>query len=205
MIPYKITAEAIGKASSYVPIEKKQQFVEYAINDCFTTLRITSETTAGLQKVMPSMYKVNTALVSRYLMSAFVKMYLNEEYVPVEGNEWLMSQDDYNNYKSGHIFNEMNRFKSNNEIRDKIFDILSDYKELVTMFEQEIEGSLKAMNDPVSRVYMLFTELMTPTQVSQMLDDITAQKDEIERFVAEQKKAAEEAEGEPKADDAAKE
>ena len=138
-------------------------------------------------------------------MSAFVKMYLNEEYVPVEGNEWLMSQDDYNNYKSGHIFNEMNRFKSNNEIRDKIFDILSDYKELVTMFEQEIEGSLKAMNDPVSRVYMLFTELMTPTQVSQMLDDITAQKDEIERFVAEQKKAAEEAEGEPKADDAAKE
>lgn len=190
MIPYKITAETINKANSYVPMLKKREFVDSAINNCFVTLRITSETGA-VTKTMPSMYKVNTGLKSRYLMGAFVKLYLNESYDPVDGDEWLMSQDDYDNYKSGHIFNEMNRFKSNNEIRDKIFDILSDYKELVTMFEEELAGSAKAMNDPVSRLYMLFAELMTPGQVNQMIDDINAQKDEIERYVAEHHKAAE--------------
>ena len=136
---------------------------------------------------MPSMYKINAALKSRYLLGAFLKLYLKEEYVPVEGDEWLLSQDDYDNYKSGHLFNEMNRFKSNNEIRDKVFDILSDFKELTTMFEEELEGSLLALNDVVSRIYMAFTEMVTPDQVSEMLNDINQSKDEIEQYIAEHK------------------
>lgn len=187
MIPYKFTAETIINAESYVPLAKKVEFINYASERCFTSLKITSNPETAQAKVMPSMYKINAALKSRYLLGAFLKLYLKEEYVPVEGDEWLLSQDDYDNYKSGHLFNEMNRFKSNNEIRDKVFDILSDFKELTTMFEEELEGSLHALNDVVSRIYMAFTEMVTPDQVSEMLNDINQSKDEIEQYIAEHK------------------
>lgn len=187
MIPYKFTAETIINAESYVPLAKKVEFINYASERCFTSLKITSNPETAQAKVMPSMYKINAALKSRYLLGAFLKLYLKEEYVPVEGDEWLLSQDDYDNYKSGHLFNEMNRFKSNNEIRDKVFDILSDFKELTTMFEEELAGSLHALNDVVSRIYMAFTEMVTPDQVSEMLNDINQSKDEIEQYIAEHK------------------
>lgn len=187
MITYKFTAETIINAESYVPLEKKVEFINYASERCFTSLKITSNPETAQAKVMPSMYKINAALKSRYLLGAFLKLYLKEEYVPVEGDEWLLSQDDYDNYKSGHLFNEMNRFKSNNEIRDKVFDILSDFKELTTMFEEELAGSLHALNDVVSRIYMAFTEMVTPDQVSEMLNDINQSKDEIEQYIDEHK------------------
>ena len=187
MIPYKFTAETIINAESYVPLAKKVEFINYASERCFTSLKITSNPETAQAKVMPSMYKINAALKSRYLLGAFLKLYLKEEYVPVEGDEWLLSQDDYDNYKSGHLFNEMNRFKSNNEIRDKVFDILSDFKELTTMFEEELAGSLHALNDVVSRIYIAFTEMVTPDQVSEMLNDINQSKDEIEQYIAEHK------------------
>lgn len=192
MIPYKITTETIANAESYIPLAKKLEFIYYASERSFTSLRVTSAPETSQEKVMPSMYKVNSALKNRYLMGAFVRLYLKEEYIPVEGDEWLMSQDDYDNFKGGHIFNEMNRFKSNNEIRDKVFDILSDYKELTTMFEEEQNGSLNAMNDTVSRLYMAFTEMMTPNQVNEMLEDINASKDEIEQYIAERQQESEE-------------
>lgn len=187
MIPYKFTAETIVNANSYVPLAKKLEFINYATERCYTSLRITSNPETAQAKVMPSMYKVNAALKSRYLMGAFLKLYLKEEYIPVEGDEWLMSQDDYDNFKSGHLFNEMNRFKSNNEIRDKVFDILSDYKELTTMFEEELLGSLNALNDVVSRIYMAFTDMLTPEQVTDMINDINHSKDELEQYIAERK------------------
>lgn len=187
MIPYKFTAETIVNANSYVPLAKKLEFINYAAERCYTSLRITSNPETAQAKVMPSMYKVNAALKSRYLMGAFLKLYLKEEYIPVEGDEWLMSQDDYDNFKSGHLFNEMNRFKSNNEIRDKVFDILSDYKELTTMFEEELLGSLNALNDVVSRIYMAFTDMLTPEQVTDMINDINHSKDELEQYIAERK------------------
>lgn len=187
MIPYKITAETIVNANSYVPLAQKLEFINYAAERCYTSLRITSNPETAQAKVMPSMYKVNAALKSRYLMGAFIKLYLKEEYIPVEGDEWLMSQDDYDNFKSGHLFNEMNRFKSNNEIRDKVFDILSDYKELTTMFEEELLGSLNALNDVVSRIYMAFTDMLTPEQVTDMINDINHSKDELEQYIAERR------------------
>ena len=187
MIPYKFTAETIVNANSYVPLATKLEFINYAAERCYTSLRITSNPETAQAKVMPSMYKVNAALKSRYLMGAFLKLYLKEEYIPVEGDEWLMSQDDYDNFKSGHLFNEMNRFKSNNEIRDKVFDILSDYKELTTMFEEELLGSLNALNDVVSRIYMAFTDMLTPEQVTEMINDINHSKDELEQYIAERK------------------
>ncbi len=191
MIPFKITPETIEKASSYASLADKIEFINYATERSFTSLNIVANPDVPQARVMPNMFKVNTGLKNRYLMGAFLKLYLHEEYTPVEGDEWLLSQDDYDNYRSGHIFNEMNRFKSNNEIRDKVFDILSDYKELTTMFEEELKGSLNAMNDVVSRIYMSFAEMLTPGQVEQMLNDINAQKEEIEQYMAEAKAEAE--------------
>lgn len=194
MIKYEITAELIEKANDYVPLAGKEAFAKYASVKCFDTLKVTAQKNNNDMSVMPNLSKVNTALRNRYLMGAFVSLYLRQKFDPVEGDEFLMSQDEYDNYAGSHIFNEMNRLKSNSVIRDKVFDILSDFKELTAMLDAEIEGTLFALNDTVSRLFMAFTQIMEPQAVEQMLNDINSTKDEIEQYIAEGKSAAEEEE-----------
>ena len=202
MIKQEITAETIEQANSYVPLLKKAEFAKYAAQRCMIGLNVTADDGLGHERAMPSLNKVDPALRSRYLMSAFVKLYLrNGNFIPVENDEILMSQDEYDNYAGSHIFNEMNRLKSNNSIRNKVFDILSDFKELTAMFDAELNGMLYALNDPVARIYMAFTQMMNPEEVSQMLSDINTKKGEIEQFISEMNSNAEEQTEEPDAEE----
>ena len=162
------------------------EFARYVSQRVFDSLKVTAENN-GESKVLPSLNKLNQGLRKRYLMGAFVKLYLQQEYIPVEGDEWLMAQDDYDNYAGSHIFNEMNRLKSNSIIRDKVFDILSDYKELTEIVDTEAEGMLNGLNDPVSRIYMAFTQMLKPEEVSGMLKDINEKKDEIDQYIKDMK------------------
>ena len=183
MIKVEITTETIERANSYVDLLTKTEFAKYVSQRMFDSLKVTADDGKNGGKVLPSLNKLNAGLRKRYLMGAFVKLYLMQDYDPVEGDDALMSQDDYDNYAGSHIFNEMNRLKSNSAIRDKVFDILSDFKELTEIVDTETEGILAALNDPVSRIYMTLTQMATPEEISGLLDDINSKRDEIDDYI----------------------
>ena len=113
---------------------------------CCNRLSITAD---GEQ--MPPMYMINDSLKSRYLLGAFVGMYLGMKYEPDASDKLLMSEMDYDKWAGSHVLNQMERLKRDTDVRDKCFDLLYDYRMLEKRFHSAIIGLLTVQNDPVIR------------------------------------------------------
>ena len=157
MEQYVLTAEALLKARTYVPIREKTAFVNEIAPKCFDRLQIT----AGDQEPMPPMYMENAALKARYLMTALVKLYLRDASVWGEpDDEWLMTEEAYDRFAGSHIFAQIQRFKSDAALRNQSFDLLDDFRELERMLTAQMRGMLAAQNDAVLRQQLLNREAM---------------------------------------------
>lgn len=141
-----LTAEMIQAAKDYIPIAMKETWVADNAAKCFDKLAITAD---GEQ--MPAMYMINDSLKARYLMAAFVGLYLGAEYLADEKDPALMSAEDYDRWAGSHVFNQIERMKHNQDIRDKCFDMLYDYRILEKRFHSYIIGLLTVQNDAVIR------------------------------------------------------
>lgn len=143
----ELTKEMILAAKSYIPLGIKDAWVADCSAKCFDRLAITAD---GEQ--MPPMYMVNASLKSRYLMGAFVGFYLCADYMAEsEDNKALMSMEDYDKWAGSHIFNQLERWKRDADVKDKCFDILSDYRVLEKRFGLAINSLLTVQNDQVIR------------------------------------------------------
>lgn len=178
----KLTEQDVKKANTYVPLSAKIAFVEYAAERCFDRLNVTMNDGAGLDLPMAPMYKENMALKSRYLMGALVKSYLGKDYEPVENDDWLMAQDDYDRWAGGHIFNQLERMKGcGGQVREIVFDLLADYRDLEKRLTVEVRGMLAVMNEPVNRIISTMQSQTTPEAFARgkaKLEELTAELEE---------------------------
>ena len=178
---YRITEEDIRNANTYVPIGEKSEFVEWVgANRCFDGLSISYN-----EEPLPTMWRENHELKSRYMLTALLKMYLHKEVETLEDDEWLMTRDEYDRWCKGHIFNTIERFKSNQSLRDQVFNLLYDYKDLEKRVNLELYGRLNVMNDLLLRAMQILGEQITPESLQQMTESFTHMetqlKDELER------------------------
>ena len=68
-----ISKEKLMQMPDYVPLREKMQFVNEAADLCFD--RVELKIDGGLDSMpMPPIYKENTAIKSRVLMSAYAKL-----------------------------------------------------------------------------------------------------------------------------------
>ena len=181
---YVLSEEDIKKAADYVPIVDKVAFVNEVSMRCFNKLEITAEGTGSQGIAMPPMYSENTELKSRYLMGAFVKMYLKKDIEPCEGENWLLSRDDYDRWAGHHIFNQVERLKQGTsaECKNKCFDIIQDYKDLEKRLSTEIYGQLQVMNDVCPRLRMMIEEGSTPEAMQDAMRQLGDLKKELESY-----------------------
>lgn len=177
-----ITAEEfLFKAVSYITAMKKQEFIDYAAARCIDKMEV-AVADENLNLPMPPYYKSNTLRKNRYLMGAFVKLYLQQEFEPVENDLWLMAQDDFDKWAGGHIFNQIDRLKKNGgEIRDKAFDVLEDYSNLKRQFNAEIDTLLAVMNDPCQRIMAMITMQTTPEVFQNGITELESLKSQIQK------------------------
>ena len=179
-----ITAEDIANAKVYLTQLEKAQFIDIVATNCFDRVNITAgENSAEI--ALPPMYKENTFMKARYLMGMLVRSYLGREFEPVEGDGYLMSQDDYDRYAGGHIINQIERFKSNAELRDKCFDLLYDYRDLEKRLNTEIYGLLQCMNDSTTRLLTAMSGVANENIMQNSLDELKTLQEEIKNFAEE--------------------
>lgn len=176
-----LTANDINKAKTYVPLVKKMDIVSTISERCFETLNITANAD-GSQMPMPPVYRENTFIKSRYLMGIFAKLYLCDEFGVEGDDEYLMAVDEYDKYAGGHIFEQLNRFKSDATIRDKCFDMFNDYKDICWRLDNSIKGLMLAMNDPVSRAMATITSSMTPDSIQNAVSGFETAQHELENL-----------------------
>ena len=101
-------------------------------------------------------------------MGVLFKHYLRIEFDPVEGEDYLMAADDYDRAASMHVLNALERMKSDAAARDKVFDLLRDYKDLERMVSAELNAQLAARNDVLPRILRVLTQTATPAALANL-------------------------------------
>lgn len=142
----EITKETILEARDYVPLTEKEDWVADVAPKCFNKLAITAD-----GEPVPPMYMVSTGLKCRYLMAALAGMYFGAEYQGDEKDPTMMSEAEYDRWASSHVLNQLERMKRESDVRDKCFDLLTDYKDLEKRLSSQINSLLTVQNDSVIR------------------------------------------------------
>lgn len=170
----ELTKEAILAAEDYIPVTIKEQWVTDCADKCFDRLSITAD---GEQ--MPPMYMINESLKARYLMGAFVGMYLGLKYEPDGSDALLMGVEDYDKWAGSHVFNQIERLKRDPDVRDKCFDLLCDYRALEKRFHSSIIGLLTVQNDSVIRQQdLMATQMKQMPELMRQLRELTGKVEE---------------------------
>ena len=99
---------------------------------------------------------------------------------------WLPSEEACDAYFASFPISQLERIKKttqDKELRDKIYDLLSDYRALEKLLNAECYGLLPAMNDTLSRFQMMMSAQTTPESVESLMNSI----EELERDLNERK------------------
>lgn len=181
-----LTEDSIKKAVSYAPIAMKENFVDHCSMKCLQRVQVNLDVDSDT--AMPNMYMEDTFIKSRYLMSALAVLYLGipMKEIKTEINDaWLMERDEYDRWAMSHVLNQLERMKGKAELRDKVFDLLRDYRDLEKRLSTGIYNALNVMNDTANRIFQkiqMDTSAEALEASKKNLEDLMA---EVEKFKAE--------------------
>lgn len=179
-----LTEEELLQANTYVPLMEKVKFVNAVAEKCVEKLNIQAEANNEIT-AMPPLYKESMERKSRYLMGALVKLYLRSSFSSEDNDEWLMSLADYDYYAGSHIFNQLERLKSNHAVRNQCFDIIQDYRDLEKRLNNEVYGLLQTVNEPVTRILSHISTSTTPDAMKDAMEQLEQAQEHLQEYVAE--------------------
>lgn len=174
--PFVITEEMIANATCYLPLSDKRAFVEVMAKNCLEAYDVSLDEIAQATAIpLPQLFKEKCGQKQVYLMYHFLTEYLHIDFPNDFGD------DEYDYYAGSHIFNQLERFKSKDaEIKNKVFDILYDFKELKKMLDTEIFNLKESLNDGVERISSSIGLLSTPENVKALNDLLQKTMGEVE-------------------------
>ena len=180
-----ITDEMIRGAESYIPFVDKLTIVSETAEACLEPVdRETAGIATETQLPIPQLYKERSGAKQFFLMYYFLTRYLH---ITLSEEGWTTEEYDY--YASAHIFNQLERFKSGDaEIKNKVFDILYDYKQLKSMLEIEIYDLKKAKNSALDRLQDSISLFASPENIAKLNELMQKNLGELEE--AQKKLAA---------------
>ena len=169
---YTITAEDLAsKVNTYIELAAKTEWVSLVSDKCMDKVEL-----SFMDEAMPTMYMENADRKSRFLLGFFLRLYLNwnweHEDKEDQSDEWLVPYDVYDKWMRGHIFAQIEKFKSDKDVKDICFNLLSEYKDVERRLNNEIYGKLQVKNDPVTRQIMQQQMNMTPEAIEQLFDGL---------------------------------
>lgn len=145
---FKITAEVLENALTYMPIASKTELAKSIAESCVEPAK-TAEQNRGGEKLLALPYiKVeNYTLKEILLMNTLVGFYFNAELDPEEN-----AYDTYDYYACGNIFEQLKRFKGDEKLREKAFAIIEDFRKFKKVVDTEIFNKKMVANDGLARV-----------------------------------------------------
>lgn len=215
--PFIITEEIIGQATTYISFSEKMVIVEELAKGCLEPVdKIIGDIAAETSLPIPQLYKEKSGAKQYFLMYYFLKEYLHIE---IKDEDWNSELFDF--YSSSHVFNQVERFKAwainrdflkdipvesptyalklkqlkekETEIKNKVFDILYDFKELKKMLETEIFNLKESRNNTLDRIQNSISLFASPENVKQLNDLLQKSIGEVEtaqKKVAKKRTAA---------------
>lgn len=169
---FEITKEMLLKAQTYMPLKFKQTLSRQIAENCVEKMPSTYPAAHELFHA-PKLAKENPALKSVLLLNTLLGFYFDIT-VPSEdeNGKALNSYKVYDGYACSHPLNQLERFKSDFEVKNIVFDILSDYREFEKMVNNEIYARKTAYNDTPSRVLAFAALSFSPEQINKAKAEI---------------------------------
>lgn len=181
MEKYILTEEIIKNANRYIPIAEKQAYCNLIAPECLAQQKKDEQNKEGYKIFpLPGLWIEDQLQKQLYLMNIFLSEYLGIQ-LP-DG----VTPDVYDHYASSHIFNQMERLKGVSEIKDAVFDILSDFKEFRKMLDTAIYNERTNRNDSLDRLTETIRMITTPDNIKKALESV---KESTEQTVELQEQA----------------
>lgn len=182
-----ITEEIILNADKYIPISTKSALARNFADDCISEVKISVDSAEG-SDVLPPRYQENPKMKSLYGMMTLLSNYLHV-LKPDENGEITFDTSDFDEWGSSCIMNQLDRMKSskNIEVRNKVYDILDDYREFYRMLGVEISALVANKNDVLVRFLQYFTASITPDMVSDAMERFKGTLEEMKEYNGKQK------------------
>lgn len=187
-----ITEEIILNAESYIPIDTKGAMASEFAEDCVSEVQIIVDND-GEKDVLPPRYQENPKLKSLYGMMTLLDNYLHL-LDRDENGDVTFTTKDFDEWGKACVMNQLDRFKSskNIEVRNKVYDILDDYREFYRMLGVEIASLVANRNDGLTRFLQYFKTSITSDMMSDVLSQLSGAVKEIKDYSEKPKEWASE-------------
>lgn len=195
-----ITKEIIERASDYIPLLQKTEMAEAIAQYCIARVKMERVDKSGNRHPLPDRYQERQLLTNLYLMGILAHEYLH---IPYDGDNaskddvpyyhLMMPLNTYDLYASSHVINQLEKLKADKDCKDKVFNILYDYRKLQRMIYDEIAFASDHQNDLVWRFLEVIEEGAKQAAydaVNESFDDTEGQKQPVtvEEQIEEAKK-----------------
>lgn len=176
---FVVTKEMMTKANTYMPLASKESLARQIAELCIKDMKTADQNIPG-EKIfaMPHLKYEDTSLKEVLILNTLLGFYLD-----IDVNENI----DYDYYAGGHIYNQLERFKSDSTLRDKAFDLLSDFKVFRKLVDTEIYNIKVNNNDPIARFTSAVQIFTTPENIKELVDLLAVESDKFTKKVAEVK------------------
>ena len=173
-----LTKEIVEKANDYIPIERKHVWCRNVAAACVAKVTVTGNGADDNAFALPDRWEENTMARQMAMASALAQNYLG-----IYSEEEVLQAKDYDEIMGSHLINQLERMKSDRDVRDKVFNILYDYNELKKMLNTDIYSRLGHLNDTLSRA-LAALQMVRPDS----MQDLTDQMNELSAAVKDYEK-----------------
>ena len=163
---FVLTEEMVKKAKTYMPLLEKEKFAQQ-ISDIVVKPKDTAEQNKIGNLPLPELF-FEDITQRNYAFLSIVLGYYFDITMEDKGDVW----ETYDFYAGKQIFNQLERFKSNPELKEIVFDLVADIKDFRKMIDVHIENDITNRNDPLGRLGATMTLLGDPESVKAMLAEV---------------------------------
>lgn len=163
---FVLKEEMLKDAVTYMPLEAKAQYALEIAKNCVKPKKTAMQNEQGILP-LPTLFFVDSALKKILIGNVFIGFYLNIE---IKNNDNPAETYDY--FFGDHLFNQLERFKTNAELKEKVFDIIADFKEFKQFVDTEIQNEIANNNDPLGRLSATMMLLGTPENIKKMEEEL---------------------------------
>lgn len=180
-----ITEELILKAKNYLPLREKEEIAALIAENSLETVKVNVDDGRDVRPI-PSMTREDFSKKARFLMGVLVGKYLHS--LPDGGKNLLLSEADYDEFAASHIFDQMEKMKRTSgipqEVKTKIYEILSDYREVEKRVNAGIYSLINIQNDVCLRLILMIDAQVTPKTLKSAGTALAETKAALEKFAA---------------------
>lgn len=164
---FELTDEVMQNADVYMPLELKAKLAKDVAKECIVDMLTAEQNLEGEKFLaLPYIKGEDKELKALCLMQILLNYYLKIDTKTPFDNE------KYNYYAGGSILNQIERYKSNFDLKNKAFDLLADYKEFRKFVETEISNLIAVNNDALARVMAAIQVFSNPENIKKGLEEL---------------------------------